>query len=54
MRRVIDGHLYRERNPCERFWSKAKPYRRVGTRYDQAAPSSLAFGQVAAMTVMLK
>ncbi len=28
--RGIDPHWYRERNVCERFWSKAKQYRRRG------------------------
>ena len=52
--RVIDRHLYRERNVCERFWSKAKQYRRVATRYDKKAANFLAFAWVAALMVMLK
>ena len=52
--RDIDPHLYRERNLCERFWSKVKQYRRVATRYDKKARHFLAFVQVAAMMVMLK
>lgn len=52
--RVIDRHLYRERNVCERFWSKAKQYRRVATRYDKKAANFLAFVKVAAIMVMLK
>ena len=52
--RVIDAHLYRERNLCERFWHKAKQYRRVATRYDKKAANFLAFVQVAAIMVMLK
>src|SRR5688500_12951940 len=31
-RREVDPHWYRERNLCERFWSKVKQYRRVATR----------------------
>jgi transposase len=53
-RRQVDGHLYRERNLCERFWSKAKQYRRVATRYEKKAANSLAFVKVAAMRVMLQ
>jgi transposase len=52
--REIDRHLYRERNVCERFWSKAKQYRRVATRYEKKAANFLAFVKVAAMMVMLK
>jgi transposase len=52
--RVIDEHLYRERNVCERFWSKVKQYRRVATRYEKKAANFLAFVKVAAMMVMLK
>ena len=52
--RVIDRHLYRERNVCERFWSKVKQYRRVATRYEKKAANFLAFVKVAAIMVMLK
>ena len=52
--RAIDRHLYRERDVCERFWSKAKQFRRVATRYDKKAANFLAFAWVAALTVMLK
>jgi len=52
--RQVDPHLYRERNLCERFWHKAKQYRRVATRYDKKAANFLAFVQVAAIMVMLK
>jgi transposase len=52
--RAIDRHVDRERNVCERFWSKAKQYRRVATRYDKKAQNFLAFVKVAAITVMLK
>jgi len=52
--RVADPHLYRERNVCERFWSKVKQYRRVATRYEKKATNFLAFVRVAAMMVMLK
>ena len=52
--REIDPHLYRERNLAERFWSKAKQYRRVATRYDKKAINFLAFVKVAAIMVMLQ
>lgn len=52
--RAVDPHRYRERNLCERFWSKAKQYRRVATRYEKKAANFLAFVKVAAVMVMLK
>ena len=52
--RAVDPHLYRERNLCERFWSKVKQYRRVATRYEKKAANFLAFVKVAAVMVMLK
>ena len=52
--RVIDPHLYRERDLCERFWQKVKQYRRVATRYEKKAVNFLAFVKVAAIMVMLK
>ena len=52
--REYDRHLYKERNVAERFWSKAKQYRRVATRYDKKARNFLAFVQVAAMMGMLQ
>ena len=52
--RAADPHLYRERNVCERFWSKVKQYRRVATRYGKKAANFLAFVKVAAIMVMLK
>jgi transposase len=52
--RQVDPHLYRERNVCERFWSKVKQYRRVATRYEKKAQNYLAFVKVAAIMVMLK
>lgn len=52
--RGIDRHLYKERNVVERFWSKAKQYRRVATRYEKKAANFLAFVQVASVMVMLQ
>ena len=52
--RDLHRHVYRERNLCERFWSKAKQDRRVATRYEKKATNYLAFVKVAAMMVMLQ
>jgi transposase len=52
--RTIDGHVYKERNVVERFWSKVKHYRRVATRYEKKAVNFLAFVKIAAMMVMLQ
>ena len=52
--REYDRHTYKERNLVERFWSKAKQFRRVATRYEKKAENFLAFVYVAAITVMLK
>ncbi len=52
--REVDPHRYRERNVCERFWNKAKQFRRVATRYEKKAANFLAFAWVAAVMVMLK
>jgi putative transposase len=52
--RPVDAHVYRERDVCERFWSKAEQYRRVATRYEKKAANYLAFVKVAAMMVMLQ
>ena len=43
VQRVVDPHWYRERNLCERFWSKVEQYRRVATRYEKKAANFLAF-----------
>ena len=45
--REVDPHLYRERNVCERFWSKVKQYRRVATRYDKTDICYLGFVHLA-------
>ncbi|MBN9520398.1 transposase, partial [bacterium] len=38
----------------ERFWQKAKQYRRVATRYDKLDTSYLAFVHLAAVLVVLR
>ena len=35
--RDIDGDRYKDRNLVEQFWSKAKQYRRIATRYEKTA-----------------
>lgn len=50
--REVDAHLYRERNLCERFWARAKQYRRVATRDEKKAANFLAFAWLAALMVM--
>ncbi len=51
--RDYDRHTYKERNLVERFWSKAKHYRRVATRFEKKAVNFLAFVQTAACMVMM-
>jgi transposase len=52
--REYDWHTYKERNLVERFWSKAKHYRRVAMRYEKKAANFLAFVHVAAFMIMLQ
>lgn len=52
--RVVDPHLYRERNVVERFWARVKQFRRVATRYEKKAANFLAFAWVAALVVMME
>jgi transposase len=52
--RVIDTDLYKERNLVERFWRKAKEFRRVATRYEKTARNFLAFVHVAALMILLQ
>ena len=52
--REVDPHLYRERNVVERFWARAKQFRRVATRYEKKAANFLAFAWVAALVVMME
>jgi transposase len=54
VQREVNPHPYRERNLCEPFWAKVKPYRRAATRYEKKAANFLAFVKVAAVMVMLK
>lgn len=52
--REYDRHTYKERNQCERFWSRAKVFRRVATRYEKKAANFLAFVYVASIMIMLR
>lgn len=52
--RAIDPHKYRGRNVVERFWARAKQFRRVATRYEKKAANYLAFAWVAALVVMME
>ena len=52
--RDVDPPLYRERNVVERFWARAKQFRRVATRYEKKAANVLAFAWVAALVVMME
>jgi transposase len=52
--RKIDWSRYKNRNLVERFWSKAKQYRRVAIRYKKKAQNFLAFVHAASIMIMLR
>ena len=52
--REIDWSRYKDRNLVERFWSKAKQYRRVATRFEKKAQNFLAFVHVASIMILLR
>jgi transposase len=52
--RDIDTDRYKDRNVVERFWAKAKQYRRVATRYEKTARNFLAFVHVASIMILLQ
>jgi transposase len=52
--RVIDQDRYKDRSLVERFWAKAKQYRRVATRFDKKAQNFLAFVHLASIMVLLR
>jgi transposase len=54
VQRVIDAERYKDRNLVERFWSKAKQFRRVATRYEKTARNFRAFVHVAAIMILLQ
>ena len=52
--RDYDRDRYKDRNLAERFWLKAKQYRRVATRYEKTARNFLAFVHVASIMILLQ
>lgn len=54
VQRHYDRDRYKDRNLAERFWFKAKQYRRVATRYDKTARNFLAFIHVASILILLR
>ena len=54
VQRDYDRDRYKDRNLAERFWFKAKQYRRVATRYDKTARNFLAFIHVASLLILLR
>ena len=52
--RPIDTDRYNDRNLVEQFWSKAKQFRRVATRYEKTARNFLAFVHVASIMILLR
>jgi transposase len=52
--RELDEEQSKDRNLAERFWSKAKPYRRVATRYEKTARNFLAIVHLAAIMALLQ
>jgi transposase len=52
--RDYDRDRYKDRNLAERFWFKAKQYRRIATRYEKTARNFLAFVHVASTMILLQ
>ena len=52
--RETDWSRYTDRNLVERFWSRAKQYRRVATRYEKKAQNFLAFVHLASIMILLR
>lgn len=50
--RNYDENLYADRNKIERFYNKAKQYRRLATRYEKTARNYLAFWQIASCVIL--
>ncbi len=46
-----DQDIYKERNLVERFFSKAKQFRRIATRYEQTAKAYLSMIQLVATVI---
>ena len=52
--REYDRERYKDRNLAERFWFKAKQYRRAATRHEKTARNFLAFVHVASIMILLR
>jgi transposase len=52
--RVIDRHMYTERNVVERFRAKVKQYRRVAIRDEKTGRNFLGFLHVASILILLR
>ena len=50
--REYDENLYADRNKVERFYNKAKNYRRLATRYEKTARNFLAFWYIASSVIL--
>jgi transposase len=50
--REYDKNLYADRNKVERFYNKAKHYRRLATRYEKSARNFLAFWHIASSVIL--
>lgn len=50
--REYDENLYADRNKVERFYNKAKQYRRLATRYEKTARNYLAFWHITASVIL--
>lgn len=50
--RAYDENLYADRNKVERFYNKAKQYRRLATRYEKTARNFLAFWHLASCVIL--
>jgi len=54
IQRGYDKHLYKERNLVERFFNKAKHFRRMATRYEKTARNYLAMLTLVATVLWLR
>jgi len=54
VQRATDWPRYKDRNLVERFWARAKQYRRVATQYEKTARNLMAFVHVAAVMILLQ
>ena len=52
--RPYDTDRYKDRNLVERFWGRAKQYRRVATRYEKTARNFLGFVHLASIMILVR